>query len=128
MVIKPTFALLSGASVIAVVWVTQAQAPAVVNTPRVVTLASAGKTITLRPGSLALLRLDNRRWAWSAPHARGVAVTIEAVDYERDPGFDEWKIRTATPGRVSVAVRGSGCNGCSNPHRVVRFTIVVSHR
>jgi hypothetical protein len=130
MAFKPASGLLSLALLLAAVCTAQAHATAVATVaqraPRVVTLTSAGKTIILRPGSLALLRLNHQRFRWSAPHADGVALKIEAIDYERDPGFDEWKITTRTPGRARISVTGKACNGCSGPDRVFRFTIVVS--
>jgi len=106
--------------------ITPVHAAAGATAPRVVTLASAGRTITMHPGSLALLRLNHERWRWSTPSARGVGLKIEAIDYERDPGFDEWKITTRAPGRARVTVTGTPCNRCSISKRIFRVTIVVS--
>ena len=93
--------------------------------PRVVTQARSGSTIVLRRGSIALLRLRHDRWNWSAPRLRGTAVTLEPIEYERDPGFDEWKIRALDGGRAKIAVHGDACDGCAARDRLFVLSVLV---
>ena len=93
--------------------------------PRVVTQAQSGSTIVLQRGSIALLRLGHRRWDWAAPRLRGSAVTLEQIEYERDPGFDEWKIRAVSSGRARVTVHGDACDGCAARDRLFLLTVLV---
>jgi hypothetical protein len=50
-----------------------------------------------------------------APRVQGTALRLEPIDYERDPGFDEWKIKTRKAGRATIAVSGKACTTCMVP-------------
>jgi hypothetical protein len=93
--------------------------------PRIVRLTDSGQTIGLRVGSPAIIRLDHRCWRWSVSQISGRAATLEAIDYERDPGYDEWKIRPRLPGRTRISMKGNASGSCTARDRLFQLTVVV---
>jgi hypothetical protein len=64
---------------------------------RVLTLRDSGRTITMRRGEEATLRLPSR-WVWETPHETGHAVDLSNIDSFRDTGFTEWGLAASRPG------------------------------
>lgn len=73
--------------------------------PAVVTEADAGRTFQLRTGDQVHLRLSNR-YLWTEPAVSG-RISLTPVEYFRDPGYREWTIAVAGPGRATITSTGS---------------------
>ena len=72
---------------------------------RVITLADSGRTVTLRRGEQAVLRLPSR-WVWGVPATTGRAVELSNISSFRDTGFTEWGLDAARPGRWTFRTTG----------------------
>jgi predicted secreted protein len=89
------------------------------------TQASSGRTIHLRKGADARLRLSNR-WRWTEPAASTRAVELTPVEYLVDPGFREWTIQAHRKGRATIrAVGKPNSTGGARTTRHFDVTIVV---
>ena len=72
---------------------------------RSITMADSGRTLTLRRGEQAVLRLPSR-WVWAAPATTGRAVELSDISSFRDTGFTEWGIDAARAGTWTFATTG----------------------
>jgi hypothetical protein len=72
---------------------------------RVLTLADSGRTVTLRRGEEAVLRLPSR-WVWAAPHTVGNAVQLSDISSFRDTGSTEWGLAAARAGTWTFRTTG----------------------
>ena len=72
---------------------------------RVLTLADSGRTVTLRRGEQATLRLPSR-WVWGVPATTGRAVELSDISSFRDTGFTEWGLEGARPGTWTFRTTG----------------------
>jgi predicted secreted protein len=87
------------------------------------TQASSGKTIHLRKGAGATLRLSNR-WLWSEPSASTKAVRLTPVEYFVDPGFREWTIHAHRKGRATIRAVGRPTSP-NNTGATRRFHVMI---
>jgi hypothetical protein len=71
---------------------------------RAITLADSGRTISMRPGESAVLRLPDR-WVW-AETTEGSAVDLSVISSLRDTGFSEWSLVAARPGTWTFRAHG----------------------
>jgi len=94
-----------------------------------ITERDGGKTFGVRKGGALTLRLSTEGYRWNGPNVRGTAISLEPVNYVRDPGFREWTIRGRARGTARVtAVRSSTRSGCDPGPcslRIFQFTIRV---
>ncbi|MGW2564514.1 hypothetical protein ACWCXB_36045 [Streptomyces sp. NPDC001514] len=95
-------------------------APPSTPTPRFLTEADDGRTVTLAVGATVPLRLDSHL-QWETPSVDGTGVTLVPVAYKSDPGYREWEIRAERPGEVVVRTTGTGPSG----PRELRITVRV---
>jgi hypothetical protein len=72
---------------------------------RVIKLADSGRTVTLRRGEQAVLRLPSR-WAWGVPATTGRAVELSDISSFRDTGFTEWGLDAARRGTWTFRTAG----------------------
>jgi hypothetical protein len=75
------------------------------------TQASSGKTVHLRKGGSATLRLSSR-WHWTEPLSNTKAVELTPVEYLVDPGFREWTIQAQRKGHATIRAVGE----LNSPH------------
>jgi hypothetical protein len=64
---------------------------------RALSLRDSGRTITMRRGEQAVLRLPSR-WVWETPHETGHAIDLSNIDSYRDTGFTEWGLAASRRG------------------------------
>lgn len=92
----------------------------------VVTERDSGHTLKLKRTRSAVLRLGHR-WIWTRPRVRGRALVLEPVDYESDPGFEEWKIRRRGAGTATITAYGRpNCTGCARRARSFRVKLKLA--
>src|SRR5262245_3860209 len=101
--------------------------PAASATPSVVlTEVDSGRTVQLRVGDEAVLRLSSQN-TWAEPQVNGGAVRVTRVDAVRDSGFREWRIEAVTAGTATV--RSFGRPPCTPgqicPALVVAFSVTI---
>jgi predicted secreted protein len=78
---------------------------------RAITMADSGKTVTLRRGEQAVLRLPSR-WVWAEPATTGRAVELSDISSFRDTGFTEWGLDAAKPGTWTFRTTGQPGSKC----------------
>ena len=86
----------------------------------ILTDAERGRTVTLRVGESALLRL-HPPVQWDEPSFSGPHVQASQVNYFDDPGFLEWELRAVSPGSVVVSSAGRRSDG----GRAVRWEATI---
>jgi hypothetical protein len=84
---------------------------------RALSLRDSGRTITMRRGEQATLRLPSR-WVWETPHETGHAIDLSNIDSYRDTGFTEWGL--AASRRGSWTFRTVGRPGSKRFHITIR--------
>jgi predicted secreted protein len=85
---------------------------------RAITLADSGRTVTLRRGEQAVLRLPSR-WVWAVPATTGRAVELSDISSLRDTGYTEWGLDAARTGTWTFRTTGQpGAKGFSVKIRV----------
>ena len=72
---------------------------------RAITMADSGRTLTLRRGDQAVLRLPSR-WVWGVPATTGRAVELSDISSFRDTGFTEWGVDAARRGTWTFRATG----------------------
>jgi hypothetical protein len=72
---------------------------------RAITMADSGKTVTLRRGEQAVLRLPSR-WIWAVPATTGRAVELSDISSFRDTGATEWGLDATRPGTWTFRTTG----------------------
>jgi hypothetical protein len=72
---------------------------------RVIRLADSGRTLTLRRGEQAVLRLPSR-WVWGVPATTGRAVELSDISSFRDTGFTEWGLDAVRRGTWTFRTTG----------------------
>ena len=95
--------------------------------PEAITAADTGAEVALAVGEELPLRLSSE-YLWSEPVVEGGAIELHRVDYFQDPGFSEWTVRGAAPGRATISSLGepacAGQDGC--PDETVRFRVTIT--
>jgi hypothetical protein len=86
---------------------------------RVIKLADSGRTLTLRRGEQAVLRLPSR-WVWGVPATTGRAVELSDISSFRDTGFTEWGL--------DAARRGTWTFRTTAQHGSKRFSVKIRVR
>jgi len=84
---------------------------------RVLGLRDSGRTITMRRGEQATLRLSNR-WIWEPPEEAGRAVDLANLDSFRDTGYTEWTLTASRRGTWTF--RTVGRPGAKRFHVTIR--------
>jgi hypothetical protein len=106
-----------------------APAPPTTQAPQFITEEDNGSTVMLPVGGETNLRLSSE-YVWGEPQVRGEAVQVARVDYLQDPGFSEWVVTAAAPGKATLLAAGepacSGQEGCDETALVVEVTIAVT--
>jgi predicted secreted protein len=101
-------------------------APASGVTRTVITERDSGKTFGVRQGRALTLRLSER-YRWAGPTVRGAAIRLVAVNYIRDPGYQEWTIRGSAEGTARVSAVGyKRVRGYCDPGRARRGSFRVT--
>jgi predicted secreted protein len=74
-------------------------------TRTVITERDSGKTFGVQLGRGLTLRLSER-YRWTGPRVQGTAIRLFPVNYIRDPGFHEWRIRAKARGTARISAVG----------------------